>query len=70
MSDPDDIERIKEVAYEDGRQAGIREVVEWVNANTYWREDAPYKSVLDPADWKPQLKEWGIGATLDKKITA
>ena len=37
-------------AKEEGRKAGIKEVVEWVNAN--------FGTV--PATWQAKLKEWGI----------
>ena len=38
--------------WEEGRLAGIKEVVEWINIH---RED------IDAVDeWKAKLKEWGI----------
>ena len=33
-------------------KAGVREVMEWVDANVHWREDAPYKSTIDPDEWQ------------------
>ena len=55
---PDELDRL-EVA----RKAGIREVIEWVDANVHWRKDAPYKSTIDPDEWQAQKQEkWGIDA--------
>lgn len=60
MSDPEDIPRIKRRAYEDGRQAGIKEALDWHH------EPCPHKSgryfARNCAECtQAKLKEWGIG---------
>ena len=52
MSDPDDIERIREEA----KQAGRREVVEWIEKELLLY-DPDYD---DKAKWQAKLKEWGL----------
>lgn len=41
-------------------EAGMKEVVDWVEDNVGWRPDAPYKSAIDMNEWKVKLKEWGL----------
>jgi len=46
--------------YLEGKQTGIREVVEWVEENAY--PPAAYKDIrrFRYDDWQAKLKEWGI----------
>jgi len=58
------------IAYYKGKQAGIREVVEWIeeNSNKGYIYEGEYtydtkcdnQIFTDLGDWQAQLKEWGI----------
>jgi len=41
-------------------EAGIKEVVEWVNKNIFWKKDATHSTSFYPKEWQAKLKEWGI----------
>ena len=44
-------------AYLEGKQAGIREVVEWIELNKTHIQGFP---VINAQSWDKQLKEWGL----------
>lgn len=46
--------------FKDGKRTGIREVVEWIDKDVCWREDAPYKSALEPREWQAFKKKKGL----------
>ena len=52
---------IKEAEYqnESGRQAGIREVAEWVEAN-HWKSELGGVIHIANREWQLKLKEWRI----------
>lgn len=48
-------------AYLDGlRWAGVKEVVEWVAGNDFYRGDDPVGICIEGDNWRAKLKEWGI----------
>ncbi len=53
-----------EITWPIAKQAGIKEVVEWIKAQQYEcanPEDMAYKWLLvPPEDWQAKLKEWGL----------
>lgn len=64
MGEPWDREQ---TVFEDGKKAGIREVVEWILAHSELERCDPDVMVyfidylaVDYPDWQAKLKEWGI----------
>ena len=47
--------------YNEGRLAGIREVVEWIENNKLFAlVPSPKEFVIGWSDWQAKLKDWGI----------
>ena len=46
-------------AWEEGKQAGIKEIVEWIEGNKGFYEGDDAFTILD-FQWQSKLKEWGI----------
>ena len=52
-------------AFKDGRKAGIKEVVDWIEGegrvgNQYWHSLLLPTLLLDAKKWHAKLKEWGL----------
>jgi len=62
MNDPEDSARTE--GYLEGKQEGIREVVEWIKNNSEeWERPSTHKIVgveIKYDNWQAKLKEWGI----------
>lgn len=58
-----------EIIYQLGKEAGIREVVEWIEKNSHANADYNSEGYLRsswlelyPGSWQAKLKEWGVEA--------
>jgi len=43
-----------------GQQAGMKEVVEWVEKNEYYPSAELFEVIVGRKNWQAKLKEWGI----------
>ena len=46
----------EQIVFDDGKKAGIKEVVEWINEYTDFAAPHPFGRL----DWQARLKEWGL----------
>ncbi len=58
MIDPEDAAR--QEGYEEGKQAGIKEVVDYIEA--HYNKDITLADMMGLDCWNEKLKEWGIDA--------